>query len=1133
MAERVAVEFRPAPGFDGADGASEGMRVEPSGGDGPFPIRVARGARAVETELLAEIATLVEEGVRDPCLLRHPVRVVVPSRSLRAHLAAAMMRHFGRAVAGVSVQTLHAVALEIVENGSGVVPKGEALYPVLVHRYAREEPAFRDRLEDLIDGYGIVTDDVTDLLDAAFEAEHAEAIDEALCDLSRFPELALRARALVRVAARTLASMDDLEVGHRARLLRCARDLLVRGPAEALPARAVLIHGFAEATCLRADLLEALVRHRGARVFLDEPPDPANPSSPDVGRRFSARLRARLEGVASVERSGAAASTPSSVTALEAPGAQAEVRAVAERIRRLLDAGHCPEAIAVVSRDMAEYRAPLRLHFGRLGIPFSGIGETGSVGATRRRSQALLDLLRRRDRTPADRWLDAAVRFDPAEDRGARSDLRLGLRRIGVVRLEDVAEHRAGPSDVPLPAIGSWSDDGEAAAGSRGARAGRRFLRADDLARAVRGAGRIRQRLDRIHRAAALAERLDELHRLLVEDLGWDRQIPECAPVFSQLEGLAAELPPAFELYYDDFLLLLRRALERVGSEPLGGKGGGVQVLSVMEARARTFDELFLLGLNRDVFPRGVHQDPLLPDLVRRAIAVALPDIPIKSTGYDEERYLFAQLFSASPRITLSWQVTSDEGRDCAPSTFVERLRWGASEFVPLRVPPLHARPPPAAASGAPPEGSARTVFEQALLAGLHATRAEFAGLLPVAFEELDRELPDAVRSDRPQAAARGRLAVLDEFDPPKHRSAVLGPYFGFAGSLAGHGDPRRAPLYITTVERAARCSWQAFLSNLLRLEAPPDPLEALPGADPRLLGMLVHRVLEGFARAASGEGPRSLAEARGRAPVAVDWPESKELEARTHSAAREVLDDEGIALRGLEHVLAAQALPYLERARELDWPGAAPLPVVGVEVEGAIVRADARGDPREIRFRADRVDAADGDLVLTDYKTGRPISERLKEETRRRNLLEDVGRGRNLQAVVYALAAGGGGTGRFLFLRPELDPRAAALAVRADAEEFARAFESALGAVSNAWDAGAFFPRLLENDLQKENPECERCELAVACLRGDTGSRQRFARWLEDRRSAGEALAAPERALLDLWSLHEKRPSRASGGRG
>jgi len=1104
------------------------MRVERSGGDGPFPVRVARGARVAEAELLAEIAALVDEGVRDPRRLRHPVRVVVPSRSLRLHLAASMMRHFGRAVAGVSVQTLHAVALEIVESSRGVLPPSEALYPILVHRHAREEPALRERLEDLLDGYGIVTDDVTDLLDAGFGVEHAEVIDEALGELSRFPALVERARALIRVAARTFASMDDILVGHRSQLLRRARDLLDGGPAEVLPARAVLIHGFAEATGLRTDLLEALVRHRGARVFLDEPPDPVNPSEPDVGRRFSERLRARFEGVAPVELVDAAASTPSSVEALEAPGAHVEVRAVAERIRCLLDAGHRPESIAVVSRDVAGYRAPVRLHFGRLGIPFSGVGETGSVGATRRRVQALLDLLQRSGRAPADRWLDAAVRFDPADDRGARSDLRLGLRRIGVVRLEDVAEHRAGPGDVPLSAIGSWHDEGEADIVGRGARAGRRVLRAHDLARAVREAGRVRQRLERIQCATALGACLDQLRNLLVEELGWDRRIPECAPVFSQLERLSAELPPDFELHHADFLLLLRRALERVGTEPLGGTGGGVQVLSVMEARARTFDELFLLGLNRDVFPRSVQQDPLLPDLVRRAIAVVLPEIPVKSTGYDEERYLFAQLLSASPRVTLSWQVSTDEGKDCAPSMFVERLRWGASEFVPLRVPSLHARPPQAAASEAPPAGSARTVFEQALLSGLYAPRAEFADVLPVAFEELNRALPAAVRSVRPEAAARGRLAALDEFDP-RRESASLGPYFGFAGALAGSGDPRRAPLYITTVEKMARCSWRTFLSKVLRLEAPPDPLEALPGSDPRLLGMVVHRVLEGFARAASGDGPRSLAEARGREPVPVPWPERSDLEARARAAARAVLDDEGIALRGLERVLATQTLPYLERARELDWPDAAPVNIVGVELEGAIVREDAHGSPREIRFRVDRADAADGDLVLTDYKTGKPISEGVQQKTRNRNLLRDVGRGRNLQAVAYALAAGGdGGTGRFLFLGPELDPEAAAYPVRADAEEFVGAFDSALGAVSNAWDAGAFFPRLVQNDLQKENPECERCELAAACLRSDSGSRLRFARWVEARRGAPEALVAPERALLDLWSLHEKNGSRA-----
>jgi inactivated superfamily I helicase len=76
-----------------------------------------------------------------------------------------------------------------------------------------------------------------------------------------------------------------------------------------------------------------------------------------------------------------------------------------------------------------------------------------------------------------------------------------------------------------------------------------------------------------------------------------------------------------------------------------------VQVLRVVDARGRTFEHLFVMGLNRDLFPRGISEDPLLPDAIRAALERdVLPDIPIKRRGFDEERYLFAGLLSASPR---------------------------------------------------------------------------------------------------------------------------------------------------------------------------------------------------------------------------------------------------------------------------------------------------------------------------------------------------------------------------------------------------------------------------------------------------------------------------------------------------
>ena len=79
---------------------------------------------------------------------------------------------------------------------------------------------------------------------------------------------------------------------------------------------------------------------------------------------------------------------PAAVEVLHAPGLQAEVREVAERIRARIDAGAEPERIAVVARDLAPYALPLRRHFRRLGVPFSGLGVQGPPGPAGRSSES-------------------------------------------------------------------------------------------------------------------------------------------------------------------------------------------------------------------------------------------------------------------------------------------------------------------------------------------------------------------------------------------------------------------------------------------------------------------------------------------------------------------------------------------------------------------------------------------------------------------------------------------------------------------------------------------------------------------------------------------------------------------------
>lgn len=1099
------------------------MSADANGARRAGRIWTALGPRAVEAALFAALEPELGAARADPALLARPLRVVVPSRSLRDHVGAALVRWRGGGVAGVSVQTLFGVALEVTDRCGARPAPGQALLPVRIRGFAREEPALAARLDTLVDGYGVVEAAVNDLLDAGLEAAHRDALEDCLAAGTVAGEDVAVAGAVVRVALRVQAAIATGEAGHRSQLLREARALLEADPERALPARAVFVHGFADATGVAADWIEALVRTCGAHVLLDATRE---------GVAFTRRFRERLAGTAPVEAApDADPSAPAAPTArgFAAPGAEAEAREVARRVGELLEAGAEPERIGVVVRDLSPYGLALRRHLGRLGIPFSGVDATGPGGALARRVGALGALLREGSACPADRWQDALVLREPGgrpSSRTRRADLRLGLRHLGAARVGLVAR-LAVDGDVPLPvrrglyAASEETDESGALADERrdedDVRRGapRRTLESDTLALARRAA---RAACDRLHAwpsPASVTTHLAELHALLEHDLGWRRGAEQTRPVFQALAALALELPGDASLERDDWGLVVQRRLGALREGPIGGRGGGVQVLSVMEARARTFEHLFVLGLNRDVFPRPVREDALLPDAVRQSLLAVLPDLAVKARGWDEERFLFGQLLAASPSVVLSWQAVGDDGRARPLSTLVERLRWDE------RLEPEPPAPAPLDAAVLAP-GSPHTAAEHALLAGLHGSRREVGPRLRIAAQARAAALADRlVTRVAPEAFARARRAVIDELDAAPFGPVELGPYYGLVGDARETADPRRGPLWVTRLEGLARCGWQTFVERVLRVEPVPDPLDDLPGIDALALGNTVHGVLERIARAALDDPPDRLAALAGREPAVVRWPDDARLEVLLRETAAEVLRDEGIALADLVEVLVRRARPYLERARALDWD--APVPVLGVEVAGeiAVPGPGAPRDPaRRLRFRADRVDAAPRGLRLVDYKTGKPVSDGKRAATRRRHFGERVSAGKALQAVAYARAAGTGGAGRYLFLRPDVEDDAADVVAAADDTDLSRRLDAALGRLVAAWDRGGFAPRLVDRD-GTEPRACSFCDVAQACLRGDTGARRRLWEWVEAHRDEPPEDPA-ESALLGLWQLGE-----------
>ena len=1072
----------------------------------------ARGPRAVEALLLARVAALAAEARREPRLLALPVRIVVPSRSLADHVGERLVAHAGHSLAGVLVQTLHGLALEMLERAGEPAPASDALFPVLVRRLAVEESLLRERLGFLVDGYAAVEATVADLLDAGFDAGSAEAALDAFEAADATETSRETAVAVARVARRCLEEMERGGIGHRALLLRAAREALVRDPETVLPARAIVVHGFADATGLRAELIEELVRHRHASVLVDEPPDPSRPGEPDAGGRFTRRLRERMILIA---RERAVESAPSRMITLECVEAarpDTEVREIAGRVRAALDAGKRPEHIGVVARDLSSFRAPLHRHFDRLGIPFSG-GRDGRVGPLMRHVRALEVLLREHVECRIERWLDARA---PGNDAVGVSDLRLGLRRLGLLRVGELAAHRFDGRDVKLPVVAGWWSDA-ASEVDEAMRVERRRLRADTLASAIAGARATCARLARLRAGRTCAEQLGELIELVSVDLGWDRKCDEWKPGYEELEGLRRELPPDFRLTLADLVLLVRRHVVPRFAVPLGGSGGGVQVLDVTQARGRTFERLFLMGLARDSFPRSVREDPLLPDALRVRVRDVLADVPVKKLGHDEERFLFAELVASAPHVTLSWPLASDEGRPCARSSFVERLRWGGGFEE-----PAVARSVLVPMSGGPAQ--LLSVEEHALRAALFGPPSRLEAVLPVALRSLGREILGDGAASAVGPLAASRLAVLREAEgKPFRGSPQLGPYFGFVGAQRAANDPRAARLYITTLERLSRCGWQTFLERLLRLEAPSDAGGALPGIDKRLLGSAVHRAID---RVFGEDGNAATAPVRARAAL---WPDDAQLAEVTIEAAAGLLEDEGVSLRGLARVLAQQALPYVLRARSLDQAEPQPVQIVGVERERRIDVADARGRAHALYFRADRIERIGERERLTDFKTGKPISDRKLETTRRKAFIAAVARGEVLQPVAYARSTQGEGAGRLLYLRPDLpDDVAEFSASRGDAE-LDEPFDTALHGLFDAWHAGSFFPRMLGPDLDKEPTACQFCDVAQACLRGDTGARRRFSAWVQASEAGGEGqLAGAERSLLNLFRLGAESDAEA-----
>ncbi|MBL8859898.1 MAG: PD-(D/E)XK nuclease family protein [Planctomycetes bacterium] len=1074
-------------------------------------VRTARGPLALEALLRADFESDRARVRADIRLLGAPLVIVVPSTSLRIHLNRRLVEWSGGPCAGVEVVTLALAARKVCAAAGIEPPRGTLLFEPLVQECVRDNAVLWREIAAFEDATRAVSATLRDLYDAGFEPAHAAAAHELLADpatTANTTEERARAAALVDLAVVVAerARAVGLALGHETP--RLAAEQLQQNPA-LLRSRAVWIYGFADATGAGLDFFSALFARADARIYYDALAD----------AEFGTPLRTRL-GL-NVRRTPVAA-PPVAVGLVRAAGIDAEVRAVANRIRTALDAGAVPETIAVVARDVTPYRAALRRHLGRLGIPFSSLAVLGSDGPAERRARALAVLLELRAECPLERWLDARERaLGLTQEHERNAGLRaLGVARVGELAALDLAVRLFGQDHLKLPlrtATAEITDDDDAIDDDQAA------LNADDsdddpvlgstrpLQRRTVPAAALSLEIDSARAtcsvleaevgAATIAAHSARFSTFLENTLGWKADTPGRSVLERALAALLADIPCHLELEATTFQALMARALTAAIAPVFGGEGGGVAILDVTEARGRTFDDLYVLGLARGRFPRVVREDPLLGDGLRRQLAALFPDLVPKSVGRDEERVLFEALVRAARAVQLSWSSFDEQGKPLLPSALLEHVATPAAiDSAEIAADPAGVR--------AAQEAGVKPAHEHATLGGLVGGKPLFDALAGLALEETRAELQLSV--DVVPALAAARSNILREFEPTFAELPQLGPYFGYVGAVARDDKLRQGRLYVTHLEALAGCGWQAFLRHVLGLEPPLDPAAELPDLEPRIVGNVVHDVLH---------------KVIGTRPAHVAWPTDDKLVPMVRGAARVALIERGILLSGFEALVAARAQPMIAVARALDMrEGEASGAATVSEFADKISLAAGLHGERELHFRADRVDQLKEGARYTDYKTGAPLSDAVKAETHLKRHLTGIATGRKLQAQTYAQAAGPGGVGRYLHLGESLDETHRVFAISHGDPQARELFDDALETLLGAWDMGAFLPRILQPDRARENPLCSRCEVKIACLRGDSTAHRRLAAFAV---AAPDAEAVDRSAARALWSLAQRAPSK------
>jgi ATP-dependent helicase/DNAse subunit B len=746
--------------------------------------------------------------------------------------------------------------------------------------------------------------------------------------------------------------------------LRAFGHIALFGVSDLPPARLAFVHA-----------LDAACRAQGIRLSLHLP-RADNPAIDALVNEIHSELERRHE-TSSVDLVGDRTEGPfariplfTEEKAAQAPGVEAfsaatpreEMREIARRVRRRLDAGSAPDEVAIVFRDLGPEVEALIEALSERGVPARARALTPfaatAVGHLALELPALVD-----DAFPA----EAVARY--ASSRYLARLWENGLEPLTVFAQAGIRDDRLGAAgdrgayEVRLTALATRFSEGWPKGPADEVRAvARQVERLIEAASLIRAedtlSGHVQQwslALERIGlheglRAVEPVANIDADDAAVHERaLARDQAAGDALLALQRMLADAARLNEARHLRLSrrEFTRWLNDAAAELNLVERGPRAGAVAILEAREVHGRSFRHIFIAGLVDGRFPARSSAGGLLSEdergglngaarapLFRLNVGEREARLPLKLA---EDRLAFHLTLCASTETaTLSHARAEPLGRGLAPSLFLQEVVRALEGFVVQRVP----RPVVPEAEGVSNETEWRL---RALLDGAKPEGAWAETALTLA--AMEHERLRFFSSETAEAGAfSGNVRSHD-------LSELLGRELAF--------DAAR-PLTAHRLEAWGNCAFAGFLSDVLGLSPLEEQGEDL---DSRSRGTFSHRVLE-LLLPVLREPPRELEPV---VAAAVDEV------ARTHERRSAV--GHPVLWKLARERLVRELTELIRSGRARPFPGLTP--------EKSELKFAAQlpvEEPVVIGGKVDRVDLANGSAGVVDYKSGKvEKAERLK----------------------------------------------------------------------------------------------------------------------------------------------------------